>query len=154
MKIVWEQFPEPFLADACDLREQNDKLIVATPNFADLACDNKRALLHHAFPRKNAMSPMDKVASERSRVDPSGEVIRKADEHAFAERFGIKFVDSPRFGEPFGSGDLNELFKESRYLLRDSVTDAEPARFLGTMFLCIQPCSNENQEIRFCFFAE
>ena len=150
-KIVWEEFPEPFLANACDLGEQHDKLIVAPLNFPDLACDEKRAFLHHAFSRKYAVSPMDQIASERSRIDASSEVIRKTDEHAFAERFGIKFVGAPCFGESFGSRDFNELFKETRDLLRDRVTDAEPAGFVGPMFLRIEPRSNQNQEIRFCF---
>jgi hypothetical protein len=97
---------------------------------------------------------MNEIASERARIDPFRQVIRESHKHAFSKRFGIVFVDSLRFGESFGSSDLTELFEQLRYLLRYSVTDAEPAGFVRAMFLRVEPRANQDKEIRFRFFSE
>ena len=71
-KIVREKFAKPLFTDARDLREQNDQFVIPALDFANLAGNEQRTLLHDAFSSEDAMSAVDKIAAERPGIDALG----------------------------------------------------------------------------------
>ena len=121
---------KPLFVHASHLREKNDQFVVPALDFADLTRDEQWTLLHHALSSENSVPAVNEIAAQCPCINPFGQMIRKADQHGFAEGFGIELVDSFVDVEPFGPGDVNELFENLSYLLGYGIANAKAASFV------------------------
>src|SRR6185295_16957426 len=104
-------------------------------------------VLHDAFARQHAATPVHELATKRALVEPQRDAIREPDEHTFLQRF-ILHVTRFRV-EPFAFGDAEEMIEQRADLPRGDGVDAELAAGIEAELVLrrVSPGAHEDPEI-------
>src|SRR5438552_16450151 len=80
---------KPVFLDLCREREQNLALFLAALNLAHFRCNQQPRPVHSAFAREQATPSVHEGATQRSRVQPHGNLIGKACKDTTLNRSGL-----------------------------------------------------------------
>src|SRR5258708_8368443 len=78
-------------------------------------------------------------------------MIRKANQQAFTERFGVEIIRRSGNVQSFGFGDIEKLIEQTPDLLRDRITNSKAFGLFSAMFIGVKPCPYQYEEACFRF---